>query len=50
VNTNLADPKDQVEGIIICKSSDISLKYALMNTRNVKILHYEVNFQLRLEK
>jgi hypothetical protein len=50
VTRNLADAKDQIEGIIICKSSDASLGYALMNTNNVKLLLYEVDFQLRLGK
>lgn len=50
VRKNLADPKDTVEGMIICKSSDESLNYALMGMNDVKLLVYEVNFQLRLEK
>lgn len=50
VKRNLANSKDQVEGMIICRSIDAGLKYAIENTNNVKILVYEVNFQLRLEK
>jgi hypothetical protein len=50
VHKNLAEPKELVEGMVICKSSDASLNYALMNTKNVRLLVYEVDFQLRLEK
>jgi len=50
VYKNLADPKELVEGMVICKSSDASLNYALLNTKNVRLLVYEVDFQLHLEK
>ena len=50
VKAKLAEPNEQVEGMIICKSIDTGLNYALTNIQNVRILYYEVNFQLHLQK
>lgn len=46
-NKNLAASGDRVEGMIISRSSDASLQYALLNTSNVKLLLYDVTFHLR---
>lgn len=47
VMENLAQPKDEVHGLIVCHAIDEKLRYALMVARNVEYMLYEVDFHLR---
>lgn len=47
VHGNLTGDNQQVKGLIICRSSDTRLKYALVHTSNIDLLLYEVSFNLR---
>ena len=47
VQENLAEPKDQVEGLIIAHQADEQLRYALKSLNNVTLQLYEVDFHLR---
>ena len=44
VKKNLASEKDKVEGLIIAREADAKIKYALMNTINVGLMCYRVEF------
>lgn len=48
VNKHLAQGKEQVEGIIICRESDKALHYALSAVPNVQLRHYQVEFHLNV--
>jgi hypothetical protein len=47
VAEKLAQPGDEVQGLIVCHASDEKLRYALMFARNVELMLYEVDFHLR---
>jgi hypothetical protein len=47
VMKNLVEENHQVEGLIICRSVDASLRYALEPANDIDLLTYEVDFQLR---
>lgn len=46
VREELAKPHDEVEGLIISRSSDVSICYALKVVGNVKLMRYKVSFDL----
>ena len=47
VKQNLAEDKDEVHGLIICREADEALHYALSTVPNVELRLYEVEFQLK---
>ena len=44
---NLAEPGEEVHGLIISHASDEKLTYALKFANNVNLIYYEVDFRLR---
>jgi len=46
VAENLAEPTQQVRGIIISQEVDDALKYAIKGLKNVNVLTYKVDFKL----
>ena len=46
VRNNPAAQGDQVEGMIICHSSDKQTEYALVYTKNIEVMFYRVAFHL----
>ena len=50
VSENLASAGDQLEGMIICRSIDPALKYAIKMAQNLYVMTYEVDFHLRAPK
>jgi len=48
VKENIAESKQQVEGLIICRKLDDGMKYALKNMQDISVLTYSVNFNLSL--
>jgi len=46
VKENIAEPEQNVKGIIIAKEIDDALKYSVMNQPNLKVLTYHVTFSL----
>lgn len=43
----LAQPGDQIQGMIISHTGDEQLRYGLMVTRNIELMLYEVDFHLK---
>ncbi|MFC1531515.1 endonuclease NucS domain-containing protein, partial [Gemmatimonadota bacterium] len=48
VREELADAAEKVEGLIIARTSDEGLKYALSAVNDVRVRYYEVKFRLRV--
>jgi hypothetical protein len=46
IRTNLAEPGEEVYGLVIAREADEGLRYALSTLPNVDMLLYEVEFQL----
>ncbi len=46
VKKSLANPSDEVEGLIIALDDDKKLRYALELVPNVRFLRYQVEFKL----
>jgi hypothetical protein len=46
VEENIANPKQNVRGIIIAKDIDDALRYAVKGLQNVSVLTYQVDFKL----
>lgn len=47
VKLHLAEDRDEVHGMIICREADAALRYALSTVPNVKLRLYEVEFHLK---
>lgn len=47
VTQHLADPGDEVHGMIICRTADTAMKYALSTIQNMELRLYEVQFSLQ---
>ena len=47
VSEHMTDSDEQVNGLVICNACDERLRYALMFTKNVDLMVYEVQFNLR---
>ncbi len=50
VKRHLAEEKDEVHGLIICREADDALHYALTTVPNVALRLYEVEFRLKEEE
>jgi hypothetical protein len=50
IKRNLAKPKEKVEGLIIARSVDDKLRYAVSEVPHVKLMEYQVSFHLHAAK
>lgn len=50
VKANLASPKEEVHGMIICRDGDNALHYAVSAVPNVSVRTYQVEFRLHMPK
>lgn len=50
IKRNLAQPKETVEGLIVARSVDDNLRYAVSEVPHVRLMEYQVSFHLNAAK